>query len=42
MNSFIAWIGGKKLLEKRDCKRFQVLRLTMVCGGFWWSWMDSV
>lgn len=41
MNSFIAWIGGKKLLRKEIVKKVSRRRLYTVCGGFWWSWMGS-
>ena len=40
MNSFIAWIGGKKLLRKEIVKGFR-RRLHTVCGGLWRSWMGS-
>ena len=40
MNSFIAWIGGKKLLRKEIVKGFQKKALHGM-WKFWWSWMGS-
>ena len=44
MNSFIAWIGGKKLLRKEIVKRFPeegFTRYVEVFGGAGWVLFDS-